>query len=160
VIQINLEAGSLPTITTVAAAAAIPTTIAATSTATPAPAATAVTSTTTAAVAPAPAPTAAPFRLWPRFIYHQIPAAKILSVQGIDRALRVFVIRNFDERESARLSRKPVTDQVHTRGSNTDLRKPFVELIFRRGKRKIPDIKLLHLLTPSARNPSASRGAR
>jgi hypothetical protein len=40
------------------------------------------------------------------------------------------------------------------------LREVLVNLIFRRGKRKIPNVELLHLPAPSARNPVASRGAR
>jgi hypothetical protein len=116
-----------------------------------APAAVSATSAATAAAA---------LCLGTRFIHNEVSPAKILAVQGVDGAVRVFVIGNFDEGETARLPRETITNQIDAGGGDTDLRKPLVELIFRRGKRKITDIELLHLLTPSARNPLASRGAR
>ena len=104
--------------------------------------------------------TAAALSLWPSFVDYEIPATEILAVQGIDGAVGIFVGLHFDEGETTRLSRETVPNEIDTRGSNTDLREPFLKLIFRRGKRKIPDVELLHLPTPSARNPSKSRGAR
>jgi hypothetical protein len=86
------------------------------------------------------------------FIHHEVSPAKILTIQRVDRAIRVFVICHFNESEPARLSRKTVANQIDARGSYTDLRKPLVQLLFRRGKRKISDIELLHPLTPSVRN--------
>jgi hypothetical protein len=114
--------------------------------------------TTTASTAPAA--TAATLSLRPRLVYHQVPAAEILAVQGVDRAVGIFIALHFDEGKTARLSRKTVTNQIDARGSNADLREPFLKLLFRRRKRKIPNVELLHLPTPSARNPSESRGAR
>jgi hypothetical protein len=113
--------------------------------------------TTTATTAPAATAT---FGLRPSFIYHQVPAAEILSIEGIDSAIGVFVVLDFDEGETARLSREPVPNEIDARGSNADLCEPFLKLLFRRRKRKIADIELLHLPTPSARNPTKSRGAR
>jgi hypothetical protein len=87
-----------------------------------------------------------------RFVHHEIPAPEILTVQGSDSAIRFFIIVNFDESEAARLTREPIANQTDCRGVNTDLTKPFLELLFRRVERKITDVKLLHLGTPSARN--------
>jgi hypothetical protein len=80
------------------------------------------------------------------FIHHEVSPAEILTVQGVHGAIRVFVIGHFNESEPARLSRKTITNQIDARGSYSDLREPLVELLFRRGKRKITDIELLHLL--------------
>ena len=108
----------------------------------------------------APAPAAAAFGLRTRFVYHEVPSTEILAVQRVYSAIGVFIIGNFDEGETARLSRETVTNEIDTRGSNTDLREPFLHLLFRSGKRKVTHVKLLHLPTPSARNPNESRGAR
>gem|GEM_PF-4580137 len=94
------------------------------------------------------------------FIDDQITAAEILPVHGIDRAIGFFVIGNFDEGETARLAREPITNEVDCRGINTSLREKIVQGIFRCGKWKITNVKLLHLRTPSARNRTACRGAR
>jgi hypothetical protein len=107
---------------------------------------------TSASVPAAPATAASALCLGTRFIYNEVSPAKILTVQGVHRAIRVFVIGHFNEGEPARLSRKAVANQIDARGSYTDLRKPLVELLLRRGKRKISDIELLHPLTPSVRN--------
>lgn len=112
---------------------------------------TAVTSTATTA-APA-APTTGALGLRPSFVHDQVPPAEILTVQRINRAIRIFVVAHFHEGEPARLPRKTIADQIYTRGSYTDLRKPLMKLIVRRGKRKIPNVELLHLPAPSARNP-------
>jgi hypothetical protein len=98
--------------------------------------------------------------LRPRFVDYQVPPAEILAVQRVDRAIGVFVALHLDEGKTARLSRETVTNEIDTRGSNAYLCEPFLKLIFRRGKRKVADVELLHLPTPSARNPSESRGAR
>jgi hypothetical protein len=153
------ESFSLPA---VSAIPAIPTAIAAASpTPAPAPPATAAVAAAPSAVPAAPAAAAAAaFCLWPCFIYHQVASAEILAVQRIHRAIRIFVIIHFDEGESARLSGKPIANEIDARGCYTDLREPLVELLFRSGKRKVPNIELLHLPTPSARNPKArSRSA-
>jgi hypothetical protein len=95
-----------------------------------------------------------------RFVDYQVASAKILTVQRVDRAIGIVIIAQFNECKSTRLARETIPNQIDTRGSYTDLREILVKLIFRRGKRKIPDIELLHLPAPSARNPVASRGAR
>ncbi len=151
---------SLPAIAAVAAIttttiAATPAASAATAPATAAAVAatsTAVTS-TAATAAPASAATTGALSLRPRLVDHQVPSTEILTVQGVDGALRVFVIGYFNERETTRLSCKAIADQIDTRRGYTDLREPFMKLIFRRGKRKIPNVELLHLPAPSARNP-------
>src|SRR6266849_1349306 len=120
----------LPAIATVAAI-----------TAAPATAAVAAASTATATSATA----AGALCLGTRFIHHEVSPAEVLPVQGINRAIRIFVSVDFDERETARLARETVADEIDARGRYTDLRKPLVELIFRRGERKITDIELLHL---------------
>src|SRR5216684_4112222 len=101
---------------------------------------------TSASVPAAPASTASALCLGTCFIYNEVSPPEILTVQGVHRAIRVFVIGHFNEGEPARLSRKTVANQIDARGSYTDLREPLVELFFRRGKRKITDIELLHLL--------------
>jgi hypothetical protein len=131
----------LPAISAVAAITAAPatTTVAATSTAA---------TTASAAIPAAPATTtaAAALCLGTCFIHHKVSPPKILTVQGVHGAIRVFVIGHFNEGEPARLSCKTIANQIDARGSYTDLREPLVELLFRRGKRKITDIELLHLL--------------
>jgi hypothetical protein len=141
-IRFQFRSACLPAIATVAA-------ISAPATAAMAPAPTAATAMTTASAAVPAAPTAATtatLRLGTRFIHHEVSPAEILTVQGVHRAIRIFVIGHFNEGEPARLSRKPVANQIDARRSYTDLREPLVELVFRRGKRKITDIELLHLL--------------
>jgi hypothetical protein len=107
-----------------------------------------------------PASAATTLSLRARLVYHQVPAAEILAVQGVDGAVSIFIALYFDEGKTARLSRETVTNEIDARGSNANLREPFLKLLFRRRKRKIPDVELLHLPTPSARNPRESRGAR
>jgi hypothetical protein len=141
-------------------------------TATVTAAATATAPTTAASVAapaaaiPASAPAgpstttaASTFSLGPCFVHYQVAPAKVLAIEGIYGAVSIFVIIHFHEREPARLPGEPVTNQINARGGHTDLREPLVELIFCSRKRKVTDIELLHLRTPSFRNPTASRGA-
>jgi hypothetical protein len=147
---------AISTISAASTASAVATTPAATA-ASVAAAPAAVTTTASAT----PTTTAATtLSLRPRFIHYQVPPAEILPVQRINGAIRIFVALHLHEGKTARLARKPVTNQIDTRGSNTNLREPFLQLLFRCGKRKIADVELLHLPTPSARNPSESRGAR
>ncbi len=87
-----------------------------------------------------------------RFVHDQVPAPEILPVQGGDGTIRFFIVVNFDEGETARLPREAVTNQTDRRGIDTDLPEPFLQLFFRSVERKIADVKLLHLRTPSARN--------
>jgi|GEM_PF-4238408 len=145
----------LPAVSAISTIAAIP---ASTPAATTPSSVSSAAASVTAATASAPAPAA--FRLRPRFVYYQVSAAEILAVEGVDSTICIFIIGNFDEGETARLSGEPVTNEVYTRGSNTDLREPLLHLLFRSGKRKVTHVKLLHLPTPSARNPNESRGAR
>jgi hypothetical protein len=107
-----------------------------------------------------PATAAAAFGLGTCFVHHKIAPSKILAVQGIDGAVCFFVIGNFNEGKAAGLTRETVANQINCGGIYTGLREVFVQAIFRRGKRKITNIELLHLPTPSARNPLTSRGAR
>jgi hypothetical protein len=50
--------------------------------------------------------------LWARFLYHQIPATKILTVQGGHCLIRFLIVGDFDEGESTRLPREAVTNQT------------------------------------------------
>jgi hypothetical protein len=118
------------------------------------PAAAAVTA---AATAPA---TAAALGLRPRFVYDQVSAAEILTVQRIHGAIGFFVVVDFNKRESARLAGETIANQIYRRRTDTRLRKKIMQLILRRGERKISHVELLHLRTPSARIQIASRGAR
>lgn len=56
------------------------------------------------------ATTAGTFGLRPRFVYYQVPAAEILTVQGIDRAVSVFVTIYFYEGETTGLPCETITD--------------------------------------------------
>jgi len=142
----------------VAAIASIATVSAIAATATTAAASTAIAAAaaaTAAAVAPAPAATAAPLGLRTRFVDHQVPATKILAIQIGDRAVRFFIVCDFDEGKPPRLPREAIPNQIDCGRSHTQLSQPFLQLFFSRGKREISDIKLLHLRTPSARNQTA-----
>jgi hypothetical protein len=150
----------LPTITavsTVTAATASSAVSASATTASSMAAAAAAITTASSATSTAPAAT---LSLRPGFIDHEVPAAEILAVQRVDRAVGVFIALHFHEGKAAGLSREAITNEIDTRGSYANLCEPFLQLLFRRGKRKIADVELLHLPTPSARNPSKSRGAR
>jgi len=114
-------------------------------TASAAPAAAAPAAATTAVSAAPAAATAGSFRLRPCFIHHQVASAEVLPVQRVHRAIRILVIVYFHEGEPARLPRKTVTNQIDSRGGDTDLRKPLLKLLLRSRKRKIPYIELLHL---------------
>jgi hypothetical protein len=50
--------------------------------------------------------------LRPCFVDDQVPPAKILTVQRVDRAICIFVALYFHEGKSAGLSREPVTNQI------------------------------------------------
>jgi len=63
-----------------------------------------------AAVPAAPATTTAALCLGTCFIHYQVSSAEILTVQGVHRAIRVFVIGHFNEGEPARLSRKAIAN--------------------------------------------------
>jgi hypothetical protein len=79
--------------------------------------ASAATASTTAAVATATttasaATAAGSFCLWPCFVHHEVASAKILTVERIHRAIRILVAIYFDERETARLPRKTITNEI------------------------------------------------
>jgi len=151
----------LPAITAVAAVATITATAPiATVAAAATPSTTAAMSTATTAEATAPATTAAALLLRTRFINHQIAATEVLTVQRIHRAVGFFIVGNFDESKTAGLSRETITNQIDCGRVDTRLREKFMKRILRGGKRKIPNVKLLHLRTPFARNRDACRGAR
>jgi hypothetical protein len=61
-----------------------------------------------------PAATAASaFSLGSRFVHYQVAPAKVLAVERVHGAIRVFIIVHFHKREPARLSGKPVTNQIN-----------------------------------------------
>jgi hypothetical protein len=171
--RVAAESKVLPTIAAVIAAAisaTVTTTTAATTTTTAAtttaPATTATTAATTAAapttIATATTPITAAattaFGLRLGFVHDQIASAKVLTIQAIDGFLCVFVGGNFHESEAARLPGEAIPDKRDRRRSDSNLRKPFVELVFCGGKRKVTNIELLHLGTPSVWNRRASCG--
>jgi hypothetical protein len=51
--------------------------------------------------------------LGPCFVHYQVAPAKVLAIEGIHSAIGVFVIVHFHKREPARLSGKPVANQVN-----------------------------------------------
>ena len=152
------ERSCLPAVSAIAAATAVATI--STTTTTTAAASTAITTTASAATTTAAVPAASTtatgaFRLRPCFVHHQVPAPEILTVQGCHGPIRFFIVVDFNEGETARLTRKAITNQTDCGGINTDLTEPFLELLFRCVERKITDVKLLHQRTPSARNRTA-----
>jgi hypothetical protein len=140
--------GNLPAIAAVSTVAAISAASAAT-----APTAVAATAAaTTAAITSAPTAATRPLGLRTRFIDYQVPATEILTVEIGDRAIRFFIIRNFDEGKTPRLAREPIPNQIDCGRVDPYLSEPLLQLFFRCRKREIADVKLLHLGTPSARN--------
>jgi hypothetical protein len=78
--------------------------------------------TTTPAAAEASSASAAPAGfLRTCFIDHQVAPAEVLPVHRIDRAIRFFVVCNFYECESTRLTREPVADEIDCRGIDASL---------------------------------------
>jgi hypothetical protein len=141
--------GNLPAIAAVSTVAAI----SAASAAATAPTAVAATAaTTTAAITSAPTAATRPFGLRTRFIDYQVPATEILTVEIGDRAIRFFIIGDFDEGKTPRLAREPIPNQVDCGRVDPYLSEPLLQLLFRCREREITDVKLLHLGTPSARN--------
>jgi hypothetical protein len=98
----------LPAITTIAAITAAPAT--ATMAATPTATTTMAAASAAVPAAPATTTTAAALCLGTCFIHYQVSSAEILTVQGVHRAIRVFVIGHFNEGEPARLSRKAIAN--------------------------------------------------
>lgn len=94
----NLWLPAVTAVTAISATAASATAAAATTTAaTTMAAASAAVPTATAASAT----TAAALRLGTRFIHNEVSPAKILSIEGINRAVRIFIVRNFDKGKTA-----------------------------------------------------------
>jgi hypothetical protein len=115
---VNEPKKKLPVSSAAVAAASAATASAITTIATASTAATMATAPTTATAAvsamPAASATAAcpaTFSLRPGFIHHECAAKKILAVEGGNRFLRLGVVVNFGETESARLSRKTIPKQ-------------------------------------------------
>jgi hypothetical protein len=142
---------NLPAVAAVTTVAAISAASAAT-TASATIAATASAAATTAAIASAPTAATRALGLRTRFIDYQVPATEILTVEIGDRAIRFFIIRNFDEGKTPRLAREPIPNQIDCGRVDPYLSEPLLQLFFRCRKREIADVKLLHLGTPSARN--------
>jgi len=136
---------NLPAIAAVATVAAIPTASAAT-------AASAAISTTASAATAASTAAARTLGLRARFIYHQVPATEVLTIEIGNRAIRFFIVCDFDERKSARLPRETIPYQIDRGRVHAYLSEPFLQLFFGCRKREITDVKLLHLRTPFVRN--------
>lgn len=98
--------GILPAVAAITTVAAI--TAASAATTTSATIAATASATTTTAIASATTTTAGALGLGTRFIDYQVPATKILTVEIGDRAIRFFIIRNFDEGKAPRLAREPI----------------------------------------------------
>lgn len=141
--------GNLPAIAAVSTVAAISAASAATTAST---AVAATSAATTAAITSAPTAATRPLGLRTRFIDYQVPATEILTVEIGDRAIRFFIIGNFDEGKTPRLAREPIPNQIDCGRVDPYLSEPLLQLLFRCRKREITDVKLLHLGTPSARN--------
>jgi hypothetical protein len=163
---LRLQTKVLPTIAAVITAAISATAATATTTTASASTTAAATATTTASTPAAvttattavTAAAATAFGLRLGFVDDQIASAKILTIQASDGLLCVFVGGDFDESEAARLPGEAIADKRDSRRSDSNLREPFVELIFCGGKRKVTNVELLHLRTPSVWNRRASCG--
>ncbi len=114
--------GALPAVSAISAVSAITTTATAAASAAISAASTAITAATAAATSAA----TRAFRLRARFVDNKVPAAKILTVQTGDGAIRFFIVGNFDEREPARLSGETITNQADSRWANSQLSKPLL----------------------------------
>jgi hypothetical protein len=153
----------LPAVAAIASVSAVATaiaTIAAAAPTTTAATMAAAMATATATETTATAATAAALFLGTSLVDDEIAAAKVLAIESINRAIGFFVVGNFDESETARLAGEAITNQIDCGRIDTGLREKFTERLFRGGKRKISNVKLLHLRTPFARNRDACRGAR
>jgi hypothetical protein len=143
--------GNLPAVAAVTTVAAI-TAASAAATTTSATIAATATAATTPAIASAPTAATRALGLRTRFIDYQVPATEILTVEIGDRAIRFFIIRNFDEGKTPRLAREPIPNQIDCGRVYAYLSEPLLQLLFGCREREITDVKLLHLGTPSARN--------
>jgi len=113
---------------------------------TAAPTAATAMATASAAVPAAPATTAAAALCLGTCFIHTSSSAEILNRSGSsprDPHLRHWSLLRRRNRATVR---KPIANQIDAEGVTPILREPLVELVFRRGKRKITDIELLHLL--------------
>src|ERR1700758_4247016 len=141
--------GNLPAVAAVTTVAAITAAPAAT-TASATVAATAATTTAPAMPAPPPAPAIAStptaatraLGLRTRFIDYQVPATEILTVEIGDRAIRLFIICDFDEGKTPRLAREPIPNQIDCGRVYAYLSEPLLQLLFRCREREITDVKL------------------
>jgi len=149
--RINDKWGILPAVAAVTTVAAI-TAASATAATTSAAIASTATAATTAPIASAPTAATRALGLRTRFIDYQVPATEILTVEIGDRAIRFFIIRNFDEGKTPRLAREPIPNQIDCGRVYPYLPEPLLQLLFRCREGEITDVKLLHLGTPSARN--------
>jgi hypothetical protein len=134
------------------AVAAIPAVSAITAAATATTAAAVPTAATTPTIVATSTAATRTFGLRTGFINNQVPATEVLTVQAGDRAICIFITCDFNECKPSRLSSEAVPNQTDCRRANSQLTKPFLQLLFRCVERKITDVKLLHLRTPSARN--------
>jgi len=148
--------GNLPAVSAIAAVATIP--AASTASATPAAIPAAPPASAAAVASAAPAATAA-FGLRTRFVDHQVPAAEILTIEIGNRAIRFFIVGNFDEGETPRLTREAIANQVDCRRTDTNLTQPFLQLLFGCREWEITDVKLLHLRDSFCPEPNHDCGA-
>src|SRR5262245_3709828 len=85
--------------------------------------------------------TAGALRLWPRFADVEATPAELMRIQFVNGSLRLFVRTHFDESESARLPRCPIThhrDALH----GSDRGKQILQFWFFRLERQISDVQL------------------
>jgi hypothetical protein len=88
---------------------------------------TARTATTTSAAA-ATGTAATAFAHRPSFIHHQRTAQKILAIAGLNGAFRLFVIAEFREAESARLTGEFIADDLNRIGLESVPSEPILQL--------------------------------
>jgi hypothetical protein len=98
--------GNLPAVAAIATVAAIA--AASATAATSAAVAATASATTTAAITSTPSAATRPLGLRTRFVDYQVPATEILTVEIGDRAIRFFIICDFDEGKTPRLAREPI----------------------------------------------------
>jgi hypothetical protein len=103
-------------------AAGTPAAAAATASATTIAAATAASTTAWASTATS---TATTFAWRTRLVYDHAAAHEVVTVESLNRAAGIVVAIDFDESESARLTREAVPHESDIRRRNTHLRKPI-----------------------------------
>jgi hypothetical protein len=110
------------------------------------------------AAATAAAAKATPFRAWPSFVHDEITTAQVGAVEGADRLFSLIFVGHLDEGKSAGATRLAILYQVNRIHLSVRF-KSSTDLVFRRGERKVPDVKSFHR-DPPLKIESGDRSAK